>query len=109
MTMACVVSFAEACASRSLQLGKPDRLHERGAPARCIPPTHSRQTLARARLWRSPKPGLGMGWGPGDSEIVLSEAVLVRASVIEVLDIIWIEHDYEGSSTITSTRTSTMN
>jgi len=33
----------------------------------------------------------------------------VRASVIEVLDIIWIEHDYEGSSTITSTRTSTMN
>jgi len=37
---------------------------------------------------------------PGNSQIVLSEAVLVRVIVIEVLDII-------GSSTITSTRTST--
>jgi len=37
---------------------------------------------------------------PGNSEIVLSEAVLVRVIVTEVLDII-------GSSTITST--STMN
>jgi len=37
---------------------------------------------------------------PANAEIVLSEAVLV--GVIEVLDII-------GSSTITSTRTSTMN
>ena len=39
---------------------------------------------------------------PGDSEIVLSEAVLVPVIAIEVLDI-------TASSTITSTRTSTMN
>jgi len=39
---------------------------------------------------------------PGNSEIVLSEAVLVRVIAIEVLDI-------TASSTITSTRTSTMN
>jgi len=39
---------------------------------------------------------------PGNSAIVLSEAVLVRVIVIEVLDNI-------GSTTITSTRTSTMN
>jgi len=37
---------------------------------------------------------------PGDSKIVLSEAVLVRVIVIEVLDI-------TRSITITSTRTST--
>jgi len=34
MTMACVVPLAEACASRSVRVRKPDRLHERGAQAR---------------------------------------------------------------------------
>ena len=48
---------------------------------------------------KPPRPHEGL---PGNSAIVLSEAVLVRVIVIEVLDI-------TRSRTITSTRTSTMN
>ena len=74
-------------------------------------PASSQRASRRARAladknYRATPQGGVVHWPnrlcPAILKIVLSEAVLVRVIVIEVLDI-------TGSSTITSTRTSTMN